>query len=85
MPVCILVPNPRTAYNQQLSFASVAKTIITLAFFGQSPQNFDLDSSSSVRLTTYLNSMRFLQEFDVKVQRDQCLLQCNPAKQGLVQ
>jgi hypothetical protein len=32
MPLTILVPNPRNAYNQQLSFASVAKTIITLGF-----------------------------------------------------
>lgn len=48
----------------------MAKTIITLAFFGQSPKTFDLDSPTAVRLTTYLNSMRFLQEFDVKVQRD---------------
>lgn len=34
MPVTILVPNPRTVYCQQLSFASIAKTIMTMCFVG---------------------------------------------------
>jgi len=35
MPVTILIPNPRSMYGQQLSFASIAKTIMTLCFLGQ--------------------------------------------------
>jgi hypothetical protein len=35
MPVTILIPNPRNMYCQQLSFASIAKTIMTLCFLGQ--------------------------------------------------
>ena len=30
----------------------------------------------------YLNSMHFLPEFDVKVLKDKCLLQSNPANAG---
>ena len=34
MTVTILIPNPRCTYSQQLSFASIAKTIITMSFLG---------------------------------------------------
>jgi hypothetical protein len=34
MPVTILVPNPRSVYSQQISFASVAKSIMTMCFLG---------------------------------------------------
>jgi len=35
MPVTLLIPNPRSMYGQQISFASVAKTIMTMCFLGQ--------------------------------------------------
>ena len=35
MPVTILVPNPRSMYCHQISFASVAKTVMTLCFMGK--------------------------------------------------
>ena len=35
MPVTILIPNPRSMYCQQISFASIAKTVMTLAFMGR--------------------------------------------------
>jgi hypothetical protein len=34
-------------------------------------------------LQFYLKNLRYLQEFDVKVQKDQCLLQYNPSQQRL--
>ena len=86
MPVTILVPNPRTVYCQQLSFASVAKTIMTMCFVGQ---NLNLQMSKKLSpqeidyLQFYLKNLRYLQELDVKVQKDQCLLQYNPSQQRL--
>jgi len=38
MPVTILVPNPRSMYCHQISFASVAKTIMTLCFMAKRKQ-----------------------------------------------
>lgn len=35
MPVTILVPNPRNMYYQQISFASIAKTVMALAFMSR--------------------------------------------------
>jgi len=73
MPVTILVPNPRTVYCQQLSFASIAKTIMTMCFVGQ---NLNLQMSNKLSqheidaLTFYLKNLRYLQEFDVKVQKE---------------
>ena len=70
MPVTILVPNPRTVYCQQLSFASVAKTIMTMCFVGQ---NLNLQMSKKLSpqeidyLQFYLKNLRYLQELDVKV------------------
>mmetsp|Transcript_5916 Transcript_5916/g.9644 ORF Transcript_5916/g.9644 Transcript_5916/m.9644 type:complete len:143 (-) Transcript_5916:1389-1817(-) len=79
MPVTMLIPNPRTMYGQQISFASIAKTVMTMCFLGQKKKTFgDQDSV----LTTYLAKIRHLQEFDVKVQKDKCLLQYNPSRQG---
>lgn len=77
MPVTILIPNPRNMYGQQLSFASIAKTIMTLCFLGQKKSKGLLNQTDGSILNQYLSNIRFLQEFDVKVQRDQCLLQYN--------
>lgn len=75
MPVTILIPNPRSMYNHQISFASIAKTIMTLAFMGRKNKKLHHDE-----FNFHLNKLHFLQEFDVKVQKDQCLLQFNPEK-----
>lgn len=57
-------------YGQQISFASIAKTIMTMAFMSRRKQKLQNDLLSSV-----LQSLGFLQEFDIKVQQQQCLLQ----------
>lgn len=67
MPVTILVPNPRNVYCQQLSFASIAKTIMTMCFVGQMNSKLTNQESDGLGLITYLNNLRYLQEFDVKV------------------
>jgi hypothetical protein len=67
MPVTILVPNPRNMYCQQISFASIAKTIMTLTFFNRRKHRDE-------NLANVLKTINFLQEFDVKVQQEQCLL-----------
>ena len=74
MPVTILIPNPRSMYGQQISFASIAKTVMTLAFMGRKYKNKGLNKTESDGVSIHLNKLRFLQEFDVKVQKDQCLL-----------
>ena len=71
MLVCILVPNPRSMYCQQLSFASVAKTVMTLTFMSKRKQKH---SEPERILASHLQNLSYLQEFDVKVQKDQCLL-----------
>jgi len=43
MPVTILVPNPRNMYSQQISFASIAKTIMTLCFLGQKKSKLSIN------------------------------------------
>ena len=54
---------------------------MTMCFVGQ---NLNLQMSNKLSqheidaLTFYLKNLRYLQEFDVKVQKEQCLLQYNP-------
>jgi hypothetical protein len=53
---------------------------MTLSFFGQKKSKLSLKDSPD-SLQDYLANIKYLQEFDVKVQRDQCLLQYNAYKQ----
>ena len=66
MPVTILVPNPRSMYAQQISFASIAKTIMTLCFLGQKKSKLSITQGYDP-LNSVFENIRFLQEFDVKV------------------
>lgn len=65
MPVTILVPNPRSMYGSQISFASIAKTVMTLSFLGQRRPKQPTEEEGL--LIRYLNNIWFLQEFSVKV------------------
>lgn len=47
---------------------------MTLCFLGQKKSKGFLNQSDGGILNQYLSNIKFLQEFDVKVQRDQCLL-----------
>ena len=69
MPVTILVPNPRSMYCQQLSFASIAKTIMTLCFLGQRHRKNSFKEEVDL-LQSHIGNLRYLKEFDVKVQID---------------
>jgi hypothetical protein len=69
MPVTILVPNPRSMYCQQLSFASIAKTIMTLCFLGQRLRKNSFKEEVDL-LQSHIRNLRYLKEFDVKVQID---------------
>lgn len=69
MPVTILVPNPRSMYNQQLSFASIAKTIMTMCLMGRRKQKVPLVSQEDL-LDAHLSRLNYLQEFDIKVQKE---------------
>ena len=54
-------------HGQQLSFASIAKTIMTLCFLGQKKPKGLLTPGDGGILNQYLNNLKYLQEFDVKV------------------
>ena len=66
MPVTILIPNPRNMYTQQISFASIAKTIMTLCFLGQKKSKLSFNQGIDP-INSVFNNIRYLQEFDVKV------------------
>lgn len=60
MPVTILVPNPRNMYGNQLSFASIAKTIMTLSFMSRrKPKGVHLHDAE-VPLNQILQNLTFL-------------------------
>lgn len=60
MPVTILVPNPRNMYGHQLSFASIAKTIMTLSFMCRRKPKGMLLHESDDQLTQILQNLSFL-------------------------
>lgn len=55
---------------------------MVLSFLGQKKQTKDMSEADSL-LHRYLSKIKFLQEFDVKVQKDKCLVQYNPNRQNL--
>ena len=59
MPLTILIPNPRSMYSQQISLASVAKTVMTLSFFGQKKSKLSLKDSPD-SLQDYLANIKYL-------------------------
>ena len=83
MPVTILVPNPRSMYSQQLSFASIAKTIMIMCTMGRRKQKVPLSNQEDM-LDTHLANLTYLQEVDFKVQKEQCLYQLKEPIQSLV-
>jgi len=64
MPVTILVPNPRSMSQHQISFASVAKTIMTLPFMSKKKTKLH---ATEDHLGIHLSNLTCLLEFDVKV------------------
>lgn len=50
---------------------------MTLCFLGQKKSKLSITQGYDP-LNSVFENIRFLQEFDVKVQKDQCLIQYNP-------
>ena len=48
---------------------------MTMCFLGQKKSKLSIkDKDGEGVLSNYIKNLRYLQEFDVKVQKDQCLL-----------